>query len=91
MLPGAWDREGCYQHAVALGAGAEALLGRVEGALAQGHGISGAAYAAARRFDTEWTVCVIRSLTVTRDVRPKATVMQQLPFAQAPKLSMETA
>lgn len=50
VLPGAWDRTGCFEHAVALGAGAEALLGRVEGALVQGHGGSGAAYAAARRF-----------------------------------------
>lgn len=53
MLLGAWDRVRCYEHAVALGAGAEALLGRVEGALAQGHGGSGAAYAAARRCDNK--------------------------------------
>ncbi|KAK9840650.1 hypothetical protein WJX81_006942 [Elliptochloris bilobata] len=46
---GARDRLGCYEHAVALGAGAEALLGRVEGALAQGSGDIGAVYASARR------------------------------------------
>ena len=58
VLPGALDRVGCYEHAVALGAGAEALLGRVEGALVQGHGGSGAAYAAARRSETTALDCV---------------------------------
>ena len=42
---------------MALGAGAEALLGRVEGALVQGQGGSGPAYAAARRSESlPWTV-----------------------------------
>ena len=49
MLPGASGGLGCYEHAVALGAGAEALLGRVEGALAQGRGSDGPVYASARR------------------------------------------
>ena len=49
MPPGASGGLGCYEHAVALGAGAEALLGRVEGALAQGSGNSGPVYASACR------------------------------------------
>ena len=50
MLSGAIERVGDYEHAVRLGAGKEALLGFVEGALRTGRGHDASVYAAACRY-----------------------------------------